>query len=411
MIKRTLLHTILPRLGEKKILIIRWPRQVWKTTLLQTLRDMIHAKWKQSLYFSIDRELHEPYFQDVKTCIQFFEQQLQHNPALTTIFFDEIQYINQSWLFLKILFDYFQSRVQFIVTGSSSLEITKNSEFLTWRKVVFEMTTISLYEYIHSVSEYSIPRVALSDIETLRPYLQILEREAHTYMQYGGYPEVLTASSHEKKKTILKELVSTYLQKDIAWYFWIESLKSYNNLLVLLAHQVGSLVNKNEISTTLQINHTTTTKYLDILTWTFLIDLITPYHTNIRKELTKMPKVYYRDIWLLRILTKKRSDSTNVRSGQDIENIVYLQLLDQFPEGIQYRRTKQQQEVDFVVHTQSTYIPIEVKYSTKGKVWSGLSAFNTVYPSDTVIVVTKDTLDIKWAISFIPRYALWFVEL
>lgn len=78
------------------------------------------------------------------------------------------------------------------------------------------MTTISLYEYIHSVSEYSIPRVALSDIERLRPYLQILEREAHTYMQYGGYPEVLTASSHEKKKTILKELVSTYLQKDIA---------------------------------------------------------------------------------------------------------------------------------------------------------------------------------------------------
>lgn len=57
-----------------------------------------------------------------------------------------------------------------------------------------------------------------------------------------------------------------------------------------------------------------------------------------------------------------------MRSGQDIENIVYLQLLEQFPEDIQYRRTKQQQEVDFVVHSQDGYMPIEVKYSTKGKV-------------------------------------------
>ena len=65
---------------------------------------------------------------------------------------DEFQYLENSGLFLKVLFDNLKGKSQIIVSGSSSLEISKSSEFLTGRKIEFRMETFSFREFLRARS-------------------------------------------------------------------------------------------------------------------------------------------------------------------------------------------------------------------------------------------------------------------
>jgi predicted AAA+ superfamily ATPase len=101
---------------------------------------------------------------------------------------------------------------------------------------------------------------------------------------------------HEKEER-LREYTLDYIKKDI-YESGIQDEGKYFALIRLLADQTGSLVNTNELARTLGLSQPTVEKFLFILQKTFHIALIRPWHTNLRKELTKMPKVYFYDLGL-----------------------------------------------------------------------------------------------------------------
>ena len=100
------------------------------------------------------------------------------------------------------------------------------------------------------------------------------------------------------------------MKKDI-YEAGIQDEVKYFSLIRLLARETGSLVNKNSIAKTLSLSQPTVEKFLFVLARTFHIAIIRPWHTNIRKELTKMPKAYFYDLGMRNAVMRDFSPSAD----------------------------------------------------------------------------------------------------
>src|SRR5690606_29397076 len=100
--------------------------------------------------------------------------------------------------------------------------------------------------------------------------------------------------TEREKQEILQELVNSYMKKD-ALEAGVREEAKFFQLAQILAGQTGNLVNFNELGNTLRMASTTAEHYTYIMQKSFIIDLIRPFHGNLRKELIKMPKLYFMD--------------------------------------------------------------------------------------------------------------------
>lgn len=335
---------------------------------------------------------------------------------------DEFQVINQAGLFLKNIFDKHKNKLQLIVSGSSSLEITKNSEFLTGRAIHFDIARINFKEYFDFTNQTETKRMDLENFEklelfyqTIRPKLEAALRE---YLIFGGYPEVVTTEKAEDKKIILKSIIKIYIEKDIINFLKIENVSGFNNLTKVLSSQIGCLVNANELSNTVNLAGNTLNKYLDILAGTYIFNFVTPFYRNIRSETSKMPKAYILDLGIKNYLL--RSFDFNILNdsgamGNIVENFAYLTLLSQNPKDyLHFYRTISGAEIDFVIEKENgKNILCEVKYRSKVKLPLAMKNFQKRYPdlAGQKIMVTKDLLKKENNVYYLPAALLPFVEL
>lgn len=417
-INRIVTDEIREWLGKEKVLILKGARQVGKTTILNQLQKDLTKANKTNKYFAIDQELNNPLFSDAKLFINFIEE--QYSDEFVYIFLDEFQIISNAGLFIKAVFDKLKGKCQLIVSGSSSLEITKNSEFLTGRKVDFQITTLSFREFISYKSEYKFNSIYnIKDVDKIelfhKMYSEELKYQFTEYLKFGGYPEVATTKKIDHKKIIIKELISTYIQKDIAGFQKIGNISGFNNLLKILINQSGNIVNKNELSNALGLSYETINKYIDVLKGTYVIDLISPYFSNIRKEVSKMPKVYSLDFGFNRVLNNYNPiTSYDLIPGSIIESFIYLELKkNNNIDEINYYRTVAKAEIDFIIQSENSLIPIEVKFSKKVKKMPVvMKHFNINYKTDKNIIFTKDNLSYNQEANcyFVPAYLIPFIN-
>ncbi|MDD5770358.1 MAG: ATP-binding protein [Candidatus Gracilibacteria bacterium] len=418
MIKRDIIQEIETWLGEEKILILKGPRQVGKTTIMKYLRDKIENDGNQTFYFNIDEEIFNPVFSNPKLFIKYIQDQIVFEEGKKVyIFIDEFQYIKESGLFLKVLFDNFKKNIQFIISGSSSLEITKNSEFLTGRKIEFNIKHLSFFEYISYKSENKYKKYDLKNFGDIKLLDEIYKNDIKLhlldYINYSGYPEICLKTNINQKIIILKELVNTYIKKDIIHFMKIENINAFNNLIKLLCSQTGSQLNKNELSNTLNLNYETLNRYLDILEGTYIFSFLKPYFTNIRKEISKMPKVYINDIGTLNNILGINYENIDFIPLNIIENFIYNELKDFiFLDDIYYYRTISKSEIDFIVKKENSLIPIEVKYRNKaGNMPVAINNFEINYKNvSKKILITKDDLSIEGNNYKLPFYLLPFIS-
>lgn len=420
--KRTLFDKILPWLDERKILIIKGARQTGKTTLLKQLKAYLDDQKKSTIYFPVDQELNNPIFSNHKLFIKILTE--RYGLASTKklyVFLDEFQYIKNAGMFLKNIFDAQGENLQLIVSGSSSLDITKNSEFLTGRKIDFLLSCFSFKEFL-STRDFSISaapfslteKSGLSDFYTL--YRNILEQALLDYTNWGGYPEVTMTANENKRLILLKEIIRTYIEKDIALFLRVENISGFNNLIQILASQIGSLVNREEIGTTLGIGKNTVKKYLEILQGTFVFSFVRPFFTNIRKELTKMPKVFVSDPGIVKVALNAQNISRySLINGRVVENFVYNELVKNNDDAnIFYYRTVGGAEIDFVLKSENGLCPIEAKFR-KGaqKTPVAIKNFLKKYEKDSKLnlVLTQDYLHWEKETIFLPVVLLPFVKI
>jgi predicted AAA+ superfamily ATPase len=135
--------------------------------------------------------------------------------------------------------------------------------------------------------------------------------------------------------------------------------------MMLLANQSGSLVNVNELSKTLKLSVTAIENYLYILKKCYHIQLILPFYSNVRKELIKMPKVYFHDLGLRNILLNQfNTVGQRLDKGMLAENYAYIRLRKIYGNDfLRYWRTADGHEIDFVINPASgSGLAIEIKF-------------------------------------------------
>ena len=180
-----------------------------------------------------------------------------------------------------------------------------------------------------------------------------------------------------------------------------------------MASQIWNLLNKTEILNTIDLAKDTLYKYVDILQGTFVIHQLNPFYKNIRKELSKMPKIYFHDLWVRNIIVQeidniaKKIDLWNL-----VENFVLTQYLSKYDTSkLYYYQTISKSEIDFIVEKEyELYDIVEVKYRNKVLVPIIFEKFNNKYNTKNQIILTKNILKIEGNIKYIPVYLMGFVE-
>lgn len=415
MIERTLFSDLVKHLPKKEISIIIGPRQSGKTTLMELLKEHLEKEGARTLYLNLDIEWDRPHFDSQLALLKKIELELGKKRGF--VFIDEIQRKENAGLFLKGLFD-LKLPYKFIVSGSGSLELKEQiHESLIGRKRLFELTTITFLEFVNHKTDYKYKDNLLNFFEIENAKAQQLLTE---YMDFGGYPRVVLESERNEKNKIIDEIYRSVLEKDVAYLLKVGKTEAFSSLIKLLSSQIGNLINYSELSSTLNISHQTLKKYLWYSQKIFLLELVSPYARNIRKEITKSPVPYFWDMGIrnysLGIFGHVSSPS---EFGFLFENFVFLLLRTRTVLSLtklNFWRTKDKAEVDFILESGKEIIPIEVKFKSfkKEEVPRSLRSFIDKYgPSEAYIVNLnfKKTLKIdKTTLFFIPFYELLFKE-
>ena len=290
---------------------------------------------------------------------------------------DEIQYLDDPTKLIKVFYDHYP-QVKLLLSGSSTFEMKKKfKESLAGRMITFVLYPLSFEEFLLFKEKKYVLLAENSKVinEELVPL-------AEEYIKFGGFPQIVLEPSEEKKKVYLSQIINTYIRKDIRDIGNIRNLSSFNKLLEVLASQSGHLLNISELSSTLGMNQETVRTYLDLLENTFLLKRVTPFHKNIRSELTKNPKIFMLDTGLMHLLWLK--EFPKVIFGNSFETFVFLEML-KSGQVVHFWRTANKQEVDFIVEGKKLYA-LEAKYRFKEHDIASLKFFAAQYPCKSMVI-------------------------
>lgn len=280
------------------------------------------------------------------------------------VFVDEAQKVPEAARFFKGVYDS-RLNAKLILTGSSSLEIkAKFKETLAGRKRIFTLPSFTFFEFLaikdRLLGKYAEEKKQITKIDANR--LIELYKE---YIIFGGYPRVALSRGKEEKISILREIYSSYIENDVIRFLGIENKTAFHRLVKLLASQIGQLINLEELATNLGIDRATVERYIRALEQTFIVKKITPYFRNSRQEIVKAGKIYFFDSGI-RNTALENFNALEDRGdrGLILENSILPELLFQYRNKmakINFWRTKQKAEVNFIIEQGLELLPLEVK--------------------------------------------------
>jgi len=387
MLERLIYKKIEKHLKRKEFTIITGARQSGKTTILKQLYLDLRKSTENVWLVTFERE---NVLRDINVDAEniFKYTRRPPNPLTETmeeppfyILIDEVQYADNPTRFLKYLYDTFAPNLKIIATGSSSFYLdSKFKDSLVGRKKIFELNTLNFEEFL-IFKEKAHLRSELLQIQRSKEYISLVERELlallNEYFIYGGYPEVVLDQNVNDKVERLEEIKNSYIKRDIM-ESRIENEQKFYQLMVLLSGQIGNLLNKHELSKVLKLDIRTIDKYIFVLQKCFHISLISPFHRNLRKELLKMPKVFFGDLGLRNVLLNNFTDlAYRSDNGALLENYTFLRLKEKYnTSSIYFWRTADMNEVDFVVENKA----YEVKFSIDSLRLAKYKKFIKTYP-------------------------------
>lgn len=352
MIKRTYFKVIEKELKSKKITALIGLRQVGKTTLLEYAYNLVKNKSK-AIFIKFDDISTLNYFEeDIEFFIKHYIKDYEY------IFIDEIQYSKTSGQKLKYIYDTFKSK-KIMISGSSLADIAIHSlSYLVGRVRLIQIFPISFPEFI----EYKSPeKLKLLDEIRTTSQLKLLELEFKEYLQFGGYPDVILTENRKNKEIELKDIVNTYLLREIKDVLGFENIREFEKVLKRIALCDGSLLNKQNISSELEISRPTFTKIIDVLSNSAILYQLQPFLPNKIKELVKSSKVYLQDLGFKNYLIQNfNSIELRQDKGAIYESFILQAILQQgfTPKCYNFKNEK---EVDFIIERNAEIIGFEVK--------------------------------------------------
>ncbi len=320
--KRFLFTEIQKKLKHKNALIITGMRQVGKTTLMRQVYDELGDKAK--LWFDFDNPFDQKIFEEIdyKTIYARLKSLSGGKEERLFVFLDEIQNFPEVTKVMKVLIDHYG--VKFIVTGSSSFYLRNLfPESLTGRKFLYELPPLQFQEFLYFRGKIPLRQTQEEGLEKKLKQKAIdaipFTEEYDEYLHFGGFPEVVITPNRATKRQILKNILSSFFEKDLKLLSDYKDIKDLRDLILLLVPRVGSMLDISKISSELSLDRGKVYSYLEFLQSTFFIKLLPKYSKSIDRSVAGGKKVYFTDTGLL-------SAVGSVNDAQLFENAVVNQL-------------------------------------------------------------------------------------
>lgn len=254
----------------RKVILLFGARQVGKTTLVQQILAQlpyrvlrINADEQRYINILSSRDLRQ--LRDL-------------TGGYELLFIDEAQRIPEIGINLKLMVDELPN-LRLVATGSSSLDLaSKTRESLTgraWTHVLYPIAFCELAEHYNGF-----------ELKEMLPERLI----------YGSYPELFALEGGVTKRDYLRNLVTSYLYKDILEISNLRYSSKLRDLLKLLAFQIGQEVTYSELGSQLGMSKETLDSYIDLLEQSFVVFRLKGFSRNLRKEVTKRDKLYFWDL-------------------------------------------------------------------------------------------------------------------
>ena len=352
-----------------KVVVVYGPRRVGKTTLV---RRYVQQYEPDALVVTGEDITVREYLES-----QSLAKLKSFVGSRRTLIVDEAQYVRQIGLNLKLLVDHVEG-LRVIATGSSSFDLAQQTgEPLTGRKYTLLLLPLAQLE--------------IGSIEAAHETKARLDAR----LVYGSYPEVVLMESNEARQTYLKELVASYLFKDILQLEGIRHPDKLMRLLQLVAFQVGREVAVTELGGQLGMNKVTVERYLDLLEKTCVVYGRRGFSRNLRKEITKSRRYYFYDNGIRNALISNFSPlSLRDDAGALWENYVLVERLKhnlytgRLAESY-FWRTYDRQEIDLIEAWGGHLHAAEVKWSPRSA--SGPPrGWRQAYPDSSFRVVHQE---------------------
>jgi len=352
-VRRTLEPVLRRAAREFPALVLTGPRQSGKTTLLRRLFGA------RAGYVSLE-------LPDVRAAAAadpraFLEA---HRPP---VIFDEIQYAPGLLFYIKERIDADRRRAgQYLLTGSQNLQLGEGvAETLAGRAAMLRLLPLARRE-IAARAQAPLPweggRAQSRPELAYRAFWEALLR--------GGYPELVVQGARDAALWHSSYL-QTYLERDVRALRQVGDLTQFQNFLRALAARSAQLLSLSDIARDLGTAVNTVKAWLSVLEATQQVIVLRPYFANIGKRLVKSPKVFFTDTGTLCHLVGLRDPehaAASPMAGAILETAVLVEIVKALVHRgidpqVYFWRTATGTEVDIVVETAGTLVPVEVKLS------------------------------------------------
>ncbi len=361
--KRLLTETIMEYLLNFPVVAILGPRQCGKSTLAKEITSSMPSVFLDMEDDSDLQKITEPKL--------FFEA---NKNKLVCI--DEIQLKPDLFPALRGIVDKNKKNGQILILGSASRDLIKqSSESLAGRIAYLELTPFLESE----IKDISIDELWLK----------------------GGFPRSILASNNKFSYIWRKNFIQTYLERDIPQLGFNIPAQTLKRLWTMIAHISGQLLNSSKLGNSIGVSHTTLRKYIDLLTQTYMVRVLMPYQSNIKKRLVKSPKIYIRDTGILHNLLQIETYNEllgNPVFGNSYESFVIEQICSRFEDWEQsFYRTSAGAEIDLVLTKGTQMIAIEIKASATPRPTKGFwNAIEDLKPTRIYVIgIIKDSYFIR----------------
>ena len=416
-VERAIGQNLLQALKSKKIVSIYGPRQSGKSSLIGWLiKSLLRSgvEPKNLYYASMDYlDLH-PLFSDTRKFLKLLKEESDTEKEIF-LFIDEVQRLENAGLILKQIYDT-RANIRIITSGSSMIGIKEViKEHLTGRQVVFVLYPFSFLEFLRAKKILPDARLRLYRSEDMKElnelYGERLLSQWNEYATTGGYPEIVTIP--QRKEWLFSSLFSAYLERDVASLLSRANFQKFQDFVQLTASEVGKIYNRQAISRILGRDIRTIEKFEDILIITFIVYKLTPFYTNIRKELSKSPRFYFIDTGFRNFISGELKEK--IITGSLLENAVIVEMIKVFSsQNLKFHwwRSKGGAEVDLVLKKGKEIIPVEIKgmRDKKPKLTRSFISFIERYKPKRAYFITNNYYDRilfkHTAIYFLPSYLI-----
>lgn len=219
---------------------------------------------------------------------------------------DEVQNVPELLSMIQVKVDE-NRNCRYVLTGSSNFSLLKNiSQSLAGRSALFTLLPFSLLEIKGLISQKSIGEILHS----------------------GLYPGVI--ANGVPPELFNRNYYNTYVERDLRDLIRVKNILAFDKFMRLLASRIGSEFNASALAREVGVSSITISEWLSILTTSYIAFQLRPYYTNLTKQLTKMPKIYFYDTGLACYLLgiESAEQLTNHQMyGSLFENLAITEIL------------------------------------------------------------------------------------